>query len=218
MGLASTANSSETIRLLQRVSAGEQEIWGKLLTRHQARLRYMVNLRLDRRLKGRIDPSDVIQEAFLDASVHLKDYLADPQLPFYLWLRCVTGQRLVALHRHHLGTKARDAGKEVGLYQGRLPEASSEALAAQLLGHGSRPSESAMRAERALRLQEALNTMDPQDREMLALRHFEQLSNLEAARIMGLRESAASKRYLRALQKLKDILKSMAGGLEGMLP
>src|SRR5262249_24772460 len=156
----------------------------------------MVALRLDRRLQGRIDPSDVIQEAYLTASVQLADYLKNPTLPFFLWLRLITGQKLVALHRHHLGTQARDAGREVALHQGALPEASSAALAAQLLGHDTRPSEAALRAEMALRLQEALNRMDALDREVLALRHFEQLSNAEAAHVLGVRESAASKRYV----------------------
>jgi RNA polymerase sigma-70 factor (ECF subfamily) len=206
------------VRLLKRAAAGEKDAWGQLLTRHQARLRSMVALRLDHRLQGRIDPSDVLQEAYLDATRQLAAYLKDPSIPFYLWLRLVTGQKLVALHRHHLGTQARDAGREVSLYRGALPEASSAALAAQLLGHGSRPSEAAMRAERSLRLQEALNSMNPLDREVLALRHFEQLSNAEIAQVMGLRESAASKRYVRALQRLKDTLKSMPGGLEEMIP
>jgi RNA polymerase sigma-70 factor (ECF subfamily) len=203
---------------LKRAAAGEQDVWGELLTRHQERLRCMVALRLDHRLQGRIDPSDVLQESYLEASRQLAAYLKDPSIPFFLWLRLITGQKLLALHRHHLGTQERDAGREVSLYRGALPEASSAALAAQLLGHGSRPSEAVMRAERSLRLQDALNSMDPLDREVLALRHFEQLSNAETAQVMGLRESAASKRYVRALQRLKEILKNMPGGLEEVLP
>jgi RNA polymerase sigma-70 factor (ECF subfamily) len=206
------------MRLLDRVAAGEQTVWGKLLTRQQRRLRALVSLRLDHRLQGRIDPSDVIQEAYLEASRQLADYLKDPSIPFFLWLRLITGQKLVALHRHHLGTQGRDAGREVSLYRGALPEASSTALAAQLLGHGTRPSEAAMRAERSLRLQEALNSMDPLDREVLALRHFEQLSNAETAHVMELGESAASKRYVRALQRLRQILTGMPGGLDEILP
>jgi RNA polymerase sigma-70 factor, ECF subfamily len=182
--------------------------------RHQERLRYMVALRLDRRLQGRIDPSDVIQEAYLTASMQLADYLKNPTIPFFLWLRLITGQKLVALHRHHLGTQGRDAGREVSLDRGALPEASSVALAAQLLGHETRPSEAAMRAEMSIRLQDALNGMDPLDREVLVLRHFEQLSNTEAAQVLDIRESAASKRYVRALHRLKEILMSMPGGLQ----
>jgi RNA polymerase sigma-70 factor (ECF subfamily) len=218
MGHPPSGNSSETNRLLERVAAGDQEVWGELLTHHRERLRSMVALRLDRRLQGRIDASDVIQEAYVQASMQLADYLRNPTVPFYLWLRLVTGQRLVILHRHHLGTQARDAGREVALYSGALPEASSAALAAQLLGHESRPSEAAVRAEHSLRLQDALNSMDALDREVLVLRHFEQLSNAEAAHVLEIGESAASKRYVRALLRLKDILASMPGGLQELIP
>jgi RNA polymerase sigma-70 factor (ECF subfamily) len=129
-------------------------------------------------------------------------------------LRAVTGQRLVALYRHHLGVQARDAGREVSLYQGSFPEASSTALAAKLLGPEARPSEEIQKAEQCLLLQEALNRMDPLDREVLALRHFELLSNTETAQVLGLRDSAASKRYVRALKKLKETLSSLPGGKE----
>jgi len=209
-------HASETGRLLQRAAAGDQASWGALLTRHRQRLRCMVALRLDRRLQGRIDPSDVIQEACLEASVQLAAYLRQPTLPFFLWLRLITGQKMVALHRHHLGKQLRDASREVSLFQGSLPATSSAALAAQLLGRDTRPSEAAIRAERCLRLQEALNSMDPVDREVLALRHFELLSNAEAAQVLGLQESAASKRYVRALRRLREILKSMPGGAEAL--
>jgi RNA polymerase sigma-70 factor (ECF subfamily) len=214
MGPSALPNSSDTDRLLGQAAAGDQRAWGDLLERYRTRLRCMVALRLDRRLQGRIDASDVIQEAYLAASRQLADYQQNPSLPFYLWLRLITGQKLMALHRRHLGVQARNAGREVSLYRGALPEASSAALAAQLLGHDTRPSEAAARAERALHLQEALNSLDPLDREVLVLRHFEQLSNTEAAQVLNIRESAASKRYLRALARLKEIIQSMPGGLE----
>jgi RNA polymerase sigma-70 factor (ECF subfamily) len=215
MGISlSPDNSSDTHQLLDRASKGDQEAWGNLLNRHRERLHTMVALRLDRRLQGRLDASDVVQDALVDALEQLPNYAREPRLPFYLWLRAITGQRMVALYRHHLGVQARDAGREVSLYQGSLPQASSTALAARLLGHEARPSEEIMKAEQCLCLQEALNRMDPLDREVLALRHFEQLGNNEAAQILGLRESAASKRYVRALQKLKEILTGLPGGKE----
>jgi RNA polymerase sigma-70 factor (ECF subfamily) len=130
-----------------------------------------------------------------------------------LWLRFLTLQKLLELHRHHLGAQARDVGREVYLYQGALPETSSAALAAQLLGHLTQPSQAAIRAEMKIRLQDALNSMDAVDREVLALRHFEHLSNAETAQTLGIRTSAASKRYIRALKKLRAILSSMPGGL-----
>jgi RNA polymerase sigma-70 factor (ECF subfamily) len=210
--------SSETNRLLKRAAAGDRSDWGKLLETHRARLRRMVALRLDPRLQGRIDASDVIQEAYLEASARLEEYLRNPTMPFFLWLRFLAGQKLVTLHRHHLGTRMRDAGREVSLYRGRLPEASSAALAAQILGRHTRPSEAAIRAEMKICLQQALNSMEPLDREVLALRHFEQLSRAEAAQVLGIQESACSKRYVRALKRLKDILSDLPGGLEDLKP
>jgi RNA polymerase sigma-70 factor (ECF subfamily) len=135
-------------------------------------------------------------------------------MPFFLWLRFLTSQKLLELHRHHLGAQARDAGREVSLHRGSLPGTSSAALAAQLLGHLTQPSQAAIRAEMKIRLQDALNSMDPLDREVLALRHFEHLSNAETAQTLGIGESAASKRYVRALRRLKEILTSTPGGME----
>jgi RNA polymerase sigma-70 factor (ECF subfamily) len=213
-----TGNTSETDRLLAQASQGDQQILGTLLARHRERLRRMVALRLDRRLQGRIDPSDVIQEAYLEATTRLAEFLTNPSMPFFLWLRFLTGQKLVTLHRHHLGVQMRAAGQEVALYQGPLPEASSAALAAHLLGQDTRPSEAAIRTEMKIRVQEALNTMDPLDREVLALRHFERLSRAEIAQMFGISEAAAGKRYIRALERLKQILGNGPGGLGALRP
>jgi RNA polymerase sigma-70 factor (ECF subfamily) len=150
----------------------------------------------------------------LAASEHLTDYLRQPAMPFYLWLRGIAGNKLLELHRRHLGTPMRDARREVSLHRGALPGATSAALAAQLLGQQTRPSEAAVRAEAKIRLQEALNSMDPLDREVLALRHFEQLTNAEVARVLQIKEAAAGKRHLRALERLREILAQMPGGME----
>src|SRR5262249_1830575 len=149
--------------LLQGAQAGDPESWEALLARHRERLRRMIALRLDHRLQGRIDASDVIQEAFLEAVTRLPEYLRQPPMPFFLWLRFLTGQKLLELHRRHFGTKMRDLGREISLYPGGLPQTTSAALAAQLLGQGTGPSEAAIRAEVKLRLQEALNSLEPLD-------------------------------------------------------
>jgi RNA polymerase sigma-70 factor, ECF subfamily len=201
----------DVVNLLRRAEAGDDKAIGELFERHRQRLRQMVCLRLDRRLSGRVDPSDVLQEAYLDHSRRISEYLTNPVVPFFLWLRSLTGQRLVDLHRHHLGAQMRDAGQEVSLYRGVLPQASSVSLANQLLGRMTTPTQAVARAELQLRLQEALNSLDPLDREILVLRHFEELSNNEAARVLGLQKSAASKRYLRAVVRLKDLLKDLPG-------
>jgi RNA polymerase sigma-70 factor (ECF subfamily) len=206
MALIETEDSSGTIRLLRLAADGDGESLGPLLTRHEGRLRRMVAFRLDPRMQGRIDPEDVVQEVNLAAFEHLADYLGRPPMPFFLWLRGIAGNKLLELHRRHLGTPMRDARREVSLYRGALPGATSAALAAQLLGHQTRPSEAAARAEAKIRLQEALNGMDPLDREVLALRHFEHLTNAETARVLAISETAACNRYVRALERLKKIL------------
>jgi RNA polymerase sigma-70 factor (ECF subfamily) len=176
----------------------------------EAAARRMVQLRLDRRLQGRVDPSDVLQEAYLEVADSLPAYLADPRIPFYLWARFITGRKLQAVHRHHLGVQARDAGREVSLHRGPFPQASSASPAEQLLGRFATPSQAAVKAELRLKVQEALDGMDAIDREVLALRHFEELSNAETAQALGIGEAAASHRFVRALRRLKAILS--AGG------
>jgi RNA polymerase sigma-70 factor, ECF subfamily len=211
MSSVMTDESSETEALLARLRAGDPDAVAALFARYRDRLRHMVRLRLDRRLQGRLDPSDVLQEAFLDVARRAPDYAARPDMPVFLWLRFLTAQRLLALHRQHLGAQMRDAGQEVSLYRGGLPMASSVSLAAHLLGRFTSVSEAAARAEMQVRLQTALNSLEPLDREVLALRHFEELSNGETALVLGIRKSAASNRYVRALKRLKDILSGMPG-------
>ena len=211
-----SGDSSEVSRLAHQAATGDQAAWADLLARHEGRLRRMIVLRLDRRLQGRLDAADVLQEVYLEAFAHLADYVRNPTMPFFLWLRAIAGHKLLELHRQHLGTQMRDANREVSLYRGALPTASSAALAAQLLGKHTSPTEAAVRAERLLRLQEALNTLDPIDREILSLRHFEQLSRAETAQVLGIEEGAAAKRHIRALKRLKGILAGMPGGLEGI--
>jgi len=216
MGPLSEHNSADTVRLLEGARQGDAAALNAIFSRHRERLRRMVELRLDRRLQGRVDSSDVIQEAYLEIARRLDEYLREPRLPLFLWLRLVVGERLLKLHRQHLGAQMRDAGREVSLFREALPAASSAALAAQLLGKHTSPTQAAVRAERMLRLQEALNTLDPTDREVLSLRHFEELSRAETAQVLGIEEAAAAKRYLRALKRLKGILAAMPGGLEGL--
>src|SRR5438552_3651332 len=216
MGTVKESSSNDRGELLKRARSGDAQALDEIFTRYRDRLKRMVELRLDRRLLARIDASDVIQDAYLEVAERLQEYLKDPKLPLFLWLRLVVGERLTTLHRHHLGTHMRDAGLEVSLYRGALPAASSAALAAQLLGQHTSPTQAAVRAERLLRIQEALNTLDPMDREVLSLRHFEQLNRAETAQALGIEESAAAKRYIRALKRLKDILAEMPGGLEGL--
>jgi RNA polymerase sigma-70 factor (ECF subfamily) len=214
MGFVMVTDPSESSELLRRAAAGDREAVNELFSRYRDRLRAMIRLRLNRRLQGRVDASDILQEAFLEISKAFPDYVRQPTMPFFLWLRHVTAQKLITAHRQHLGAQMRDAGQEVSLYRGALPAASSISLAAQLMGRLTSASHAAIRAETQIRLQEILNGMEPLDREILALRHFEMLSNEETAQVLGIKKSAASNRYIRALKRLKEIVAGIPGLLE----
>jgi RNA polymerase sigma-70 factor, ECF subfamily len=207
---------TDTEQLVEKLRGGDRQALTDLFQRHRDRLRRMVELRMDPRLQARVDASDVLQDAFLDVAARLDSYLKGSELSAFLWLRLVVGERLAICHRRHLGTRMRDAGQEVSLYRDPLPQASSAALASMLLGRLTSPSRAALRAERVLQVQEALNELDPLDREVVALRSFEQLSRAETAQILGISEGAAAQRYIRALKRLKAILAARPGGLEGL--
>jgi RNA polymerase sigma-70 factor (ECF subfamily) len=200
--------------LLEVARNGDESVLALLFERHRDRLEHMVRLRMDSRLQGRVDPADVLQDAYLIVRGKFPQFSANPDMPFFLWLRLEVGQKLLAMHRFHLGTQMRDAGQEVSLHHGALPQVSSLSLAEHLLGKLTTASGVAMRAELKLRVQEALNSMDPHDREVLILRHFEELTNGEAAQVLGIKPAAAANRYVRALKRLKDVIQGMPGGFE----
>jgi RNA polymerase sigma-70 factor (ECF subfamily) len=206
-----SGDASDVGDLLLRAAHGDEQAFRDLFARYHGRLKRMVHLRLSRRLQGRVDDSDVLQEAYLDVCRRLPEYVQQPALPFYLWLRHLTGLKLIEMHRRHLGTQLRDADREVTLHRGGLPEADSVSLAAQLLGKLTTPSQAAIKAETRLYVQDALNSMDPVDREVLALKHFEQLSTSEIAEILGLSKAGAGSRYLRAIKRLREILSRIPG-------
>jgi RNA polymerase sigma-70 factor, ECF subfamily len=206
--------SDESSELCRRLERGDESALVEMFARHRDRLKRMVAIRLDRRLQGRIDASDVLQEAGIDVMKRAREYLTNPSMPAFVWLRWITGQRLLVLHRRHLGSKVRDVGLEVSLHHGAMPQATSVSLAEMLLGRLTSPTRAAQRAELQLRLQEVLNAMDPIDREILTLRHFEELNNNETAQVLGISKTAASNRYVRALKRLKDDLAGLPGFLE----
>jgi RNA polymerase sigma-70 factor (ECF subfamily) len=200
---------AEVAALVARLRAGDAAALAELFDKHRDKLRRMVQLRLDHRLAGRVSASDVLQEAYIDALKRVGHYFEKPDQPFFGWLRLVVGQRLADVHREHLAQK-RNAGKDVSIHPAG-PGTDSACIAAVLLGKLSSPSHAATRNETFARLEEALNQMDPLDREVLALRHFEELSNAETAALLGIQPPAASKRYIRALARLKEILETIPG-------
>jgi RNA polymerase sigma-70 factor (ECF subfamily) len=192
----------DTQELLARARRGEQAALEALFGRHREQLRYGIALRLDRRLAARVDVSDVLQETYLEAARRLADYLARPEMPFHLWLRWLARERVLVLHRRHLGTARRAVSQEVQ----PLPVDSSAQLVRGLVGPGPTPSQALAAVELAERLRLALQQLDPDERDLLLWRHFEQLSNREIAQVLRVSEAAANKRYVRALQRLRGLL------------
>ena len=177
---------------------------GALFDQHQARLKRMIALRLDRRLNNRVDASDVLQDAFVEASRRFEEYKEKREVSPFVWMRFLTVQKVAELHRYHFGVKARDVRREFNVYD--HVDACSGDLAAQLVGNLTTPSTAARRAEQRELVQEMLEQMDPIDREVLALRHFEQLGNAEAAEVLGIEKQAAYRRHVRAVRRLYELL------------
>lgn len=199
--------------LLERATRGDRSAREQLLGRYRPRLRRMVAVRMDRRLSARVDPSDVVQEALIAAAGELSDYLRHPPLPFYPWLRQLAWDRLVELHRRHVRAQKRSVTREEP-WDLALSDESALFLAERLLARDGSPSDHLLRDELRGRVLAALERMAPADREVLVLRHLEQLSSRDAAAVLGITEEAAKKRHLRALERFRDLLggDDLAGG------
>jgi RNA polymerase sigma-70 factor (ECF subfamily) len=195
------ADSEETRKLLAEVRAGDSQALGRLLTRHQPYLQRFIELRLDPRLRARLDPADVVQEAQLQAVRRLPRYLEQNPMPFRLWLRQLAHDGLLNLRRKHIGTARRSVTRKVA-----LPDDSAAEIACRLLMSGSSPSQRLNRQELAQRVREAMARLSESDREVLLLRHFEGLSNPEVAVLLDLTPGTVSKRYGRAVLRLHDLL------------
>lgn len=199
------ATGPDTDELLERTAAGDTNARGTLLQRHRKRLRRLVAMRMDPRLSARLDPSDLVQEVLIEADRRLDDYLREPPLPFYPWLRQLARDRLADAYRRHVRAARRNVTREEANPLG-LPGSSAAALVERLLASGVGPSEAARRQETKERVRAALARLSEQDREVLALRHLEQLSAREVAAILGLSEAAVKSRALRAMQRLRELL------------
>jgi len=196
--------------VLERLRCDGDQGLAAVFGQYRDRLERMVALRMDPRLRGRLDPADVLQEVYLDASKRLAAYVASPEAPVFVWLRGIAANTLTDLHRRHLAAQARDAGREVSLGLG-VGSTTSGWLAGQLAGSVTSPSQVAIREETAAQLAAAIDQMDELDREVLLLRHFELLRNHEVAMILGISENAASNRYVRALARLRELIATIPG-------
>jgi RNA polymerase sigma-70 factor (ECF subfamily) len=191
--------------LVLRLRQGDREVLGDLFSLHRERIWRMIRFRMDRRLAARIDPDDVLQEAFLAARTRIDNFLAEPHGSFFVWLRMIALQTLFDQHRHHIGAEMRNAARDVRL---DTPDSgnTSLCLAAQLAGTITSPSQAAAGLELMQRLEQAIGTMAALDQEIIAMRHFEDLTNVESAEALGISPTAASNRYVRAIARLKEIL------------
>ncbi len=195
-----------TLELLADAGRGKPEAVNQLLERHRAALRKLIHLRLDRKIARRVDASDVVQDVLLEANERLQEYLADPCMPFHLWLRHLAKDRMIDMHRRHRGAQRRSLDRERSLAAPQFGDQSSFDLAGQLAASELTPAAASIRRELEQRFLTALDQMDEDDRDILLMRHFEQLGNSEAAEALGLSPAAAGMRHLRALRKLRAIL------------
>jgi RNA polymerase sigma-70 factor (ECF subfamily) len=196
--------------LVNRILRGDCDALAALFSLHRDRLWRIVTFRIDRRLARRVDADDVLQEAYLRATQRMDRFLFDASRSPFIWLRLIVTQTLIDIHRRHLGSQARDARREVST-DGQWDSASTSAsLAFNLVGHLTSPSSAAIRAEFTQQVDTALGAMNDLDKEVLALRHYEQLTNRETALVLNITEQAASQRYMRALKRLKVLLPVIA--------
>ncbi len=199
---------------LRQLKENPEGVLAEEYNRYRDRLWRIVNFRLDRRLLGRVDADDILQEAYLDAATRIEHYLNDPATTFFIWLRTVVGQTLIDVHRRHLGAQKRDVRREVKQKRRVFSASTSFQIADVLLGDLTSPSQAALKEELARQLHEALESMNEIDREILVLRHFEELSNLEASEVLEIEPKTASMRYFRALTRLRSILVQIPGIIE----
>lgn len=195
VGQLAELSQSEADRLLSEFMAGQTE-----------QVKHWIGFRIDSRLQRRMDLDDVVQESFLAARKRWEHYRRNPEVSLRVWLRSVVLQTLVDLHRRHLGAQQRDAGRETYWNPGQGGDATSVCLVNQLAGNLTSPSLAVARNELANQVTEALQQLNESDREVLALRHFESMTNREVAEILQISEKAASIRYVRALQRIRPLL------------
>ena len=203
--------TTETIeQLIDQAKSGDEHALAELFNRYKRQLRSMIAFRMDHKLKGRVDPSDVLQEAYLDLAQKLPEF-ESKGMSFFVWLRLVVSERLIATHRHHLDVQKRDAGKEIRVAAAGNGNASSMILAEHLLGQYTSVVGQAIKAEQQTKLKSVLDQMDETDREVIALRIFERLSNGEAAEVLGLTKQTTSKRFFRAIERLRETVLEIPG-------
>lgn len=204
--MSSTMDKTSKQDCLQRLRDGDPDALGELFDEHQQRLLHIIRVRMDRRMAARVDAEDVLQEVYLDVATRVRHFIDNHSGSFFIWLRLVTNQTMANLYRRHLDTKMRDARRDVSMNTGKTYDTQTRPIAMQLIGHLTSPSKAAIRQESIERLELAIDELKPTDREAIALRHFELLDNKEVAEVLGIKEKAASIRYIRAIRRLKTAI------------
>jgi len=197
--------ADQTQELLLQIEAGDDDAVNRLIQRHRDAVRRMVAMRLDRGIAQRVDASDVVQDVMLEATRRMRDYLANPQMPFHLWLRQLAKDRMIDLHRRHHAQR-RDVGRERSMTAGGRADQSSLDLARQLIDSELTPAAATVRKELEQRFMAAVDELPEADREIIIMRHAEHLSNSEVAQALDLSPAAAGMRYLRAVRRLRELL------------
>ncbi len=195
--------SRPTEALIEDASRGESAARMALLERYRDHLKRMVAARLDRRLAARVDPSDIVQETLADAARRMDEYLVDRPLPFFGWLRQLAGDRVIDAYRHHVLAQRRSIHRESREPELNLPDDSALELSRRLMASDTSPSNRLIRQERLEEVMQALAALAPRDREVLVMRHLEQLATAEIAEALGISVGAVESRLLRALIRLR---------------
>jgi RNA polymerase sigma-70 factor (ECF subfamily) len=199
-------NDDQTTTLLKAARAGDADAVNRLLDKHRSPVRRLIEMRLDRKVRRRVDVSDVVQEVMVDASTRLKKYLDDPAMAFHLWLRQIASDRIIDTYRRHRVSAKRDMDREQPMIVAGGPDQSAIDLIAALSDPALTPAAAATNRELAGQVESAIEQLEPQHREIILMRHYERLTNQEIAEVLGLTSPAASMRYLRAVRRLRLLL------------
>ncbi len=208
--LATVLAANDDLPQIERLREHREQALAEVILASERRLLRIIDLRLDPRLAGRVDAADVLQEAFLEAQKRLPRFLEHTAVPVFVWIRGVVLDAIVHVHRRHLGAQMRDATRDMSLQQVGSPQLSSRSLTSRLAANLTSPSQAAIRKELTQGVEETLTAMDEIDKEVLVLRHFEQLSNDEVASVIGVKKAAASRRYMRALARFREAMSDVS--------
>lgn len=200
--------AEKTEELINRARDGNSDAVEQLMDRHRDSLRQLIRMRLDRRIQTRVDVSDIVQDVLIEANRRLQTYLADPAMPFHLWVRHIARDRIIDAHRRHRGSARRSTDREQSFAAPAGSDQSSVFLARELKASGKSPATEAIEKELARAVETAIADLDEMDAEVIIMRHYEQLTNQEVARALDLTEPAAGMRYIRAIRRLRDLMQS----------